>query len=109
MTSKTLVSGPVENYTSIESAVADLLPGDTAIVKNGTYNQRENISNLVGSRFKDIVRRAESEGEVIYRGGTEAWHLSNCAYVKIVGFMISMITQGTSIRYFGKVSVFSSR
>ena len=84
---ETYYIGPSESLQSLEQAAPVLLPGDTAIVRNGLYQQREDISNLQGSQFENIVILAESTGQVIYQGGSEAWHLSDCAYLKIIGFV----------------------
>lgn len=81
--------GPSETYTSLESIVSVLIPGDSVIVRNGTYQQRENINQLRGNEFHYIVIIAETSGMVHYQGGSEAWHLSDCAYLKIKGFEFS--------------------
>jgi hypothetical protein len=87
LSATTYLIGPGQSFSSLEQAADILIPGDTAIVQNGDYNLRENISNLQGSPYQPIVIMAETSRGVVYRGGTEAWHLSDCAHLKIIGFV----------------------
>lgn len=85
--STTIYVGPQENHRSIQSAAAVAQPGDTILVRTGTYSQRENIVELKGDPFQSVYLLAERRGQVIFQGGTEAWHLSDCEYLVIDGFV----------------------
>ncbi|MDX1685061.1 MAG: right-handed parallel beta-helix repeat-containing protein [Saprospiraceae bacterium] len=87
--SETYFVGPGETFTSLASVADILVPGDSVIIRNGNYQQRENLIEVKGSIFKNIVIMAETPGQVIYEGGSEAWHLSDCAYLKITGFVFT--------------------
>ena len=87
MKAETYFIGQSETFRSLEQAAQVLSPGDTAVIRNGLYRQREDISELTGTKLENIVILAESSGQVIYQGGTEAWHLSDCAHIKIIGIV----------------------
>ncbi len=84
---KTIYAGNNYSYTNLQSASAIAEPGDLIIVKNGTYFNRENLSNINGTRQNPIIIQAEEEGKVIYNGQSEAWHLSSCSNIYIIGFI----------------------
>lgn len=98
VTAKTHFVGPQENYQTIEQAAPFVVPGDSIVVRDGIYQQRENLTNLQGNVFHHIVIMAETPGLVSYQGGSEAWHLSDCAYLKIVGFeFVGQTANGVNI------------
>ena len=84
---KTIYIGHGQQFTTIQQAASIAQPGDKLIVMNGIYTQRENISNLNGKFGNPIIIHAQEEGKVIYRGQSEAWHLSSCSNLFIYGFI----------------------
>jgi len=84
---KTITVGSGQKYESLQQAAAVVQPGDIIVILNGVYTQREDISNLNGEAEAPIIIYAEEEGKVIYRGQSEAWHLSSCTNLFIYGFV----------------------
>ncbi len=74
------------DYSSIAAAANDAAPGDTILVFAGTYTDSERIDNLQGTVENWIVIKSADNNEVLYRGGNQAWHFSNVAYLHIIGF-----------------------
>lgn len=90
--SRTLHVGNGQQYLTLEHAAVIAQPGDAILIHNGTYTQRENISNLNGEEENPIIIYAEEEGKVIYTGQSEAWHLSSCSHLFIAGFVFEKQT-----------------
>lgn len=84
---KTIYAGNNCIYANLQSASGIAEPGDLIIVKNGTYFNRENLFNINGTKLNPIIIQAEDEGKVIYNGQSEAWHLSSCSNICIIGFI----------------------
>ena len=84
---QTLHVGPGQQYTNLQQAAAIAQPGDAIVIHTGIYTQREDISNLNGEPDNPIIIYAEVEGQVIFRGQSEAWHLSSCTNLFIYGFV----------------------
>lgn len=84
---KTIFIGINSSFSDLQSASEFTDPGDIIIVKNGTYFNQENITNLNGTKQNPIIIQAEEEGKVIYKGQSEAWHLSSCSNLYIIGFI----------------------
>jgi len=80
------------DYPSLEAAALVAAAGDTILILNGVYNQREDITALSGTATDPIYILAETRGSVIYRGGTEAWHLTDCTHLVIDGFIYEQQT-----------------
>lgn len=79
--------GTGQEYSTLTEAAVDAEPGDTVLVHAGVYGGGHFISNVQGTADKPIVFLAEGEdGDVRFEGGTEAWHLTDVAYVHIKGF-----------------------
>ncbi len=88
----TILVGPSETHTSVQSAAAVVQPGDTIMVLGGTYQQQEFLTNLQGTAGNWIVLLAQPGQTVIYQGGSEGWHITDGAYLKIVGFIFEQQT-----------------
>ena len=84
---RTIHVGQGQQYQTLEQAAGEAQPGDKIIIHNGVYTQREDISNLNGEKENPIIIYAEEEGKVVYRGQSEAWHLSSCSNLFIYGFI----------------------
>ena len=102
--SRTIYVGSDLQIKTLQSASAIAGPGDIIIIKNGTYLNRENIVNLNGEPDNPIIIHAEDEGKVIYSGQSEAWHLSSCSYLFIIGIVFEKQTaNGVNIDDSGNV------
>jgi|GEM_PF-313563 len=88
LTARTLevrAGGPYEN---LESAAAAVLPGDTIIFRAGVYAGGEYVEGLQGTASAWITIMAPPGEEVVLRGGTNAWQLSDPAWLRISGFVL---------------------
>ncbi len=74
------------DYSTITAAAGEAVPGDTIQVFTGVYTDSERIENLQGTADDWIIIKAAEGSEVLYRGGSHAWHFSNVAYLHIIGF-----------------------
>lgn len=72
-------------FTDLNSAAKQANPGDTIEIKGGVYSGTQLLYNLQGSSDAYIVIRAAENEEVLFRGGTEAIHCTDVAYVKFEG------------------------
>ena len=85
MTAKTIIVEPHGEYSSISEASHEALPGDTILVKNGNYYDGNYIEELQGEPDNYITIRAENAGEVVFKGGSNAMHLIDPAFLRIEG------------------------
>lgn len=82
----TLHVGTSHPYTTLDAAANDVVPGDTILVHQGTYNGGLFIADLQGTADA-WIHIWEAPGEnVIFDGGTNAWQFSDAAYLHIKGF-----------------------
>jgi len=79
--------GQAQPYTNLASAATAVKPGDTILFNSGTYPGGDYISQLQGTLNKWITILAETEHGVIIQGGSNAWQLSDPAFVRIEGFI----------------------
>lgn len=84
--SQELHVGPGQPYASLEEAAADVVPGESIIIHEGTYPGGVFINALQGLPGAWITIMEAPEEEVIFKGGTNAWQLTDAAYVRISGF-----------------------
>lgn len=75
-------------YTNLEAAAAVAAPGDTILFRAGIYAGGEHVSGLQGTRDAWITIMAAPGEEAVLRGGTNAWQLSDPAWVRISGFVL---------------------
>jgi hypothetical protein len=73
-------------YPNLEAAAAVAVPGDTIMFHAGIYPGGEYVENLQGSVDKWITITGEFGDNVTIRGGTNAWQLTDPAYVRIQNF-----------------------
>src|SRR4051794_7582461 len=85
---RTLDVGPGAAYANLQSAAADVRPGDTILFHPGVHAGGEYVANLQGTADAWITIAADPAGEVILRGGGNSWQLSDPAYLRIEGFII---------------------
>lgn len=86
LSARTLRVGVGASYTSISAAAQEAVPGDTILVLEGTYSGGQFVSDLRGRSDDPIVILAEPGKRVVIEGGTQALHLSDVAWLHIVGF-----------------------
>ena len=72
-------------YATLAAAAAVAKPGDTIQINNGTYSGGDNITNLQGTSAAWITIRAAKGATVLYSGNTQAFQLSDPAYLRIQG------------------------
>ncbi len=79
-------------YATLGAAAAVAIPGDTIQVHGGTYSGGELISNLQGTTSAWITIRAAAGDTVLYSGNTQAFQLSDPAYIRIQGLQFEKQT-----------------
>ena len=84
---KVLHIGNGQQYSSLSSAAAVALPGDTLLFHSGTYSGGGYIQNLKGTESNWITILAYENQSVIVQGGSTAWQFSDPEYLKIQGFI----------------------
>ena len=82
------------DYTSssLIQATAVAQPGDTVLVHKGTYSGGLSIVNLQGTSSAWIYIFTAPTEIVIYSGGSNAWQMTDAAYVHIKGFIFQQQT-----------------
>ena len=88
----TLHVGNGHTYSSLSDAGQDVRPGDTILFHEGVYPGGEFLADLQGEVTKKIYILGEQNKEVIIRGGTNSWQLSDAAYLHIEGFIFEQQT-----------------
>lgn len=85
--SATLHVGPNQKYADLTRAIADVRPGDTILMHEGTYPGGVTIRNLQGAPNAWIKIFAAPGAKVVFNGGTNGWHMTDAAYLHIRGFV----------------------
>ncbi|HRE57180.1 MAG TPA: hypothetical protein PLW09_05105, partial [Candidatus Kapabacteria bacterium] len=85
MKATVLEIGVGKQFAQLQQAATQAAPGDTLLLYEGVYGGGEYIENLKGTpQHYTIIRAAQGE-QVIFRGGSQAFHLTDPAYLKIEG------------------------
>src|SRR5687768_1892590 len=84
---KILEVGRGKTYQRLQQAAAVARAGDTIMLFAGVYSGGDFISRLHGDATAWITIRAANGNEVIYRGGTVAFHISEASYLRIEGLI----------------------
>lgn len=84
--------GAGKQYTRLQTAAANAKPGDTILIYEGIYSGGDYIENLKGTPQSWIYIRAVKAGEVIFRGNTQAFHLTDPEYLHISGLIFEQQT-----------------
>lgn len=81
------------DFATLAQAGPSLLPGDTALVLNGTYNNgTQFLLDLAGTEEQPIVILSETLQGAVFQGSTESIHLVRCSWVIIDGFLVEQQT-----------------
>ncbi|MBU3700353.1 MAG: right-handed parallel beta-helix repeat-containing protein, partial [Candidatus Kapabacteria bacterium] len=81
--STTLHVGPGKNYADPRAACLQAKPGDTVLIHPGQYRGTFWIENLNGTAEAPIVIRGTDRETVVFDGGTESMHFSECSHLII--------------------------
>ncbi len=84
--SRVLVVGPGA-YAGLEAAAADAAPGDTIMFSAGTHAGGAWVSGLRGTAQNWITIMGDPAGETLIEGGSNAFQLSDAAYLRITGLI----------------------
>ena len=69
----------VANIKEFDRAISQAKPGDTIVLKNGTWSNCEMLIDVSGRKLQNITVTAETKGKVIFSG--QSWFLtSNTAH-----------------------------
>ena len=90
--SATLHVGNGFPYTNITDAALDVNPGDTILMHAGVYPGGEFVADLQGTELNYIYILNAGDGQVIIRGGTSGWQLTDAAYLYILGLTFEQQT-----------------
>ncbi len=85
---RVLEVGPGAPYGNLEPAAAEARPGDTILFRKGTYPGGSFVNGLQGTPDAWITIMAQPDAEVLLQGGSNAWQLSDPAYLRITGFTL---------------------
>lgn len=88
----TLKVGPGKTYSSLQAAASFVQPGDTILMYQGNYSGGDYILNLQGTNSDWITIMAAPGENVVYNGGSQAFQLSDAAYLRIQGLIFEQQT-----------------
>ncbi len=89
---RTLEVGSGKQYSRLQAAATVAQPGDTILIREGVYSGGDYVANLQGNATAWITIRAMDNESVIFRGGSQAFHLSDPAYLRIEGLVFEQQT-----------------
>ena len=84
--------GPGRSYANLQPAATAAAPGDTIVFDAGIYAGGQYVTGLKGTPSAWITLRCMPGDSAIVRGGNEAWHLTDPAYVRVEGFVFEQQT-----------------
>jgi hypothetical protein len=80
--------GPGRQYTDPRAACLQARPGDTVLLHAAQYRGAFFIENIAGTTRDPIVIRGESRDAVVFDGGSESMHFSDCSHLVIENFTV---------------------
>lgn len=83
--SRTLEVGAGREFSRLQLAAAQAQPGDTILIREGTYSGGDYMENLKGTAGAWITIRAHQNENILFQGGSQAFHLTDPAYLRIEG------------------------
>jgi hypothetical protein len=84
--------GAGKTYPTLTQAVAVTRPGDTIMIHAGNYAGGLSLANVQGAAANWIYIISAPAEKVIFSGGSNAWHLTDVAYVQIKGIIFQQQT-----------------
>jgi hypothetical protein len=89
ITANTLHVGLGQKYANPRLACLEAKPGDTILIHNGVYQGAFFIENIQGTPNAPIVIRGMDRDSVIFQGGSESMHFSECSHMIIENFTVN--------------------
>jgi hypothetical protein len=86
---KTLDVGEGKEFSNPRMACLAAKPGDTVLIHNGIYQGAFFIENIQGTPNAPIVIRGIDRDSVIFLGGSESMHFSECSHMIIENFTVN--------------------
>lgn len=80
--------GPGRQYADPRAACLQARPGDTVLLHAAQYRGPFFIENIAGTASDPIVIRGESREAVVFDGGSESMHFSDCSHLVIENFTV---------------------
>ncbi|MFN6136370.1 MAG: hypothetical protein ACK475_08895 [Bacteroidota bacterium] len=84
----TLNVGPQKEFADPRAACLQAKPGDTVLIHPATYRGTFWIENLNGTAEAPIVIRGTDRSGVVFEGGSESMHFSECSHLVIENFSL---------------------
>lgn len=84
---RTLEVGTGKQYARLQNAAAAAQPGDTILLNGEVFSGGDYASNLKGRADAWITITSRPIEFAVFRGGSQAFHLSNVAYLRIQGLI----------------------
>ena len=84
----TLHVGPQKEFADPRAACLQAGPGDTVLIHPATYRGTFWIENLNGTAEAPIVIRGTDRAGVVFEGGSESMHFSECSHLVIENFSV---------------------
>ncbi|MFN8361187.1 MAG: right-handed parallel beta-helix repeat-containing protein [Candidatus Kapaibacterium sp.] len=89
---RSLEVGSGKTYPRLQAAAQQAQPGDTILIFGGIYSGNDAIVNLQGTANQWITILAAEKGAVIYRGGSQAFQMTDTRYVRMSGLIFEQQT-----------------
>ncbi|MFM7774099.1 MAG: hypothetical protein ACKO9V_04520 [Candidatus Kapaibacterium sp.] len=84
----TLHVGPMQPYADPRAACKWASPGDTVLMHPAEYRGTYFLENINGTAALPIVIRGTDRATVVFNGGEESLHLSDCSYLVLENFSV---------------------
>jgi len=93
VTSQVITIGDTGDYPTLEAAENFVTSGDTLLLQSQVFSDgTQFLNNLNGTLANPIVIMADTEHQSIFRGETEAIHLTDCSHVILDGLVVEQQT-----------------
>jgi hypothetical protein len=89
LSSRVLDVGIGKTYANPRLACLDAKPGDTVLIHPGEYQGAFFIENISGTANASIMIRGIDRDSVIFKGGSESMHFSDCSYMIIENITVN--------------------